>query len=464
MDMTSTGNEFEVTDLDCIENPDFPGMVYMKASKVLFIVSDVLSSLKNGSPIKEINLEVKNYIGANGKVYFWGTNNQYPNSIIEIARKNAIIPSIIDKFSRAIYGSGLITGTIDEAGKFTPKKFPEFEAFRRLSDPLAYLHRATRDFLYFNQPLPQFTLSNDKTKIVALEAQHSAHLRWEMQDEKTHKINYGYLNAQWNLVPEGDSSTVILPVVHQSYNTVEQIQKLPKNQYICLYKFQTFSELEYYYPAVDWHSVITSGWVDVANDIPRFKQYLMRNLATVNYEIRIKDWYWDRRFKGFKTMDETEKITCRKKVYNELNKFITGIEMTGKSLLVDVWTSAPGYIEDIKKGSSFELVPVDSTDFSGKFNQDVQEANTMIMFAMGLDPSLFGAMPGTERSGGSDKREAYNIWITLIDLYAHIILKPFEIIRDYNGWDADMEFSFGHAILQTLDQVSVKDRQTVNPQ
>jgi len=460
--MISTGNQFEATDLDFIENPSFPGMIYMKASKALIMVSDVMSKLQKTEKITEINLEVKNYIGANGKIYFWGQNNQFPQSIIEISRKNAIIPSIIDKFTRAVYGSGLITGTKDEAGKFTPKKFPEFEAFRKMSDPLSYLIRATRDFLYFNQPLPQFSLSKDKSLIVALTAQHSAHVRWEQQDPKTHKINFGYLNAQWNLVPEGDSSTVILPVVHQSYDVISQIANI--QGFNCLYKYQVFSELEYYYPTADWHSVISSGWVDVANDIPQFKRYLMRNLATVNYEIRIKDWFWDRRFKGFKTMDEDDKIKCRKLVYNEFNKFITGIEMSGKSLIVDIWTSAPGYSIDPKFGASFEIIPVDSMDFSGKFNQDVQEANSIIMFAMGLDPSLFGSMPGTERSGGSDKREAYNIWITLIDLYAHIILKPFEIIRDYNGWDPDMEFSFGHAILQTLDQISVKDRQTVNPQ
>ena len=461
--MTSTGN-IQTTDLDYIENPNFPGMVYLTGSRALIIMSDVMSALKTPkSEPQEISLKVKEVAGASGKIQLWGDDNLYPESVVKTSRKNAIIPSIVDKFSRAIYGSGLVCGVRDDAGKFIPKNFPEFKEFKRMSDPLTYLHRATRDFLYFNQPVPEFILSSDRAKIVSLNAQHSANVRWEKMDNKG-LINFAYLNAQWAEQKDTDDTTIPIPVVHQSYDTVSQIQNLGDKAFNVIYKYQTFSELEHYYPAVDWHAAFTSGWVDVANDIPQFKRYLMRNLATVNYEIRIKDWYWKRRFKGFETMDDSEKITHRKTVYNELNKFITGIEMAGKSLLVDVWTSAPGYQLDPKFGASFEIVPVDSTDFTGKFNQDVQEANTMIMFAMGLDPSLFGSMPGTERSGGSDKREAYNIWITLIDLYAHIILKPYEIIRDYNGWNPDMEFSFGHSILQTLDQITQDKRETVNPQ
>jgi hypothetical protein len=462
MDIQLTGN-FEPTDLDYIENPDFPGMVYLKGSKAVIITSDVMAALKPSiANAPEITLKVKNNLGASGKIELWGDDNLYPETVVKTARKNAIIPSIIDKFSRAIYGSGLVCGVRDDAGKFIPRPFKEFKDFTKLSDPLTYLHRATRDFLYFNQPVPEFILSQDRAKIVSLNAQHSANLRWEKMNEKG-QIKNSYLNAQWSEVKETDTTTQILPVVHQSYDTVSQIANLGKKAFNVIYKYQVFSELEHYYPAVDWHSAFSSGWVDVANDIPQFKRYLMRNLATVNYEILIKDWYWDRRFKGYKTMSEEDKISSRKIVYKELNNFITGIEMAGKSLLVDIWTQAPGYIQDSKYGASFEIKPVDSTDFTGKFNQDIQEANTMIMFAMGLDPSLFGSMPGTERSGGSDKREAYNIWITLIDLYAHIILKPYEIIRDYNGWNPDMEFSFGHSILQTLAQITENQRQTINP-
>lgn len=452
MAMTSTGNQE-------IENVNFPGKVYYAASRAIFYTSNAMSSIVTDQEIKDLKIKVKDTAGASGKIETWGDDNLYPDNIVNTSRKNAIIPSIIDKFTRCIYGSGIITGIHDDSKNFIPKKFKEFEDFIKISDPLSYLVRASRDYLYFNQPLPEFILSQDRAKIVGLEAQHSAHVRWEKQD-KNGKINFGYINAQWKDVSETDETTTPLPVVHQGFNIVGQIKAL--KSYNILYKYQVVSELEYYYPSVDWHSLFTSGWVDVANDIPQFKRFLMKNLATVNYIICVKDWYWKRRFKDWETLNPEEQITKRKSVYKELNQFITGIEMSGKSLLVDVWTSAPGYMEDPTHGESFTIKKVDSNDFTGKYNEDIQEANTMIMFAMGLDPSLFGSMPGTERSGGSDKREAYNIWITLIDLYADIILKPYEVIRDYNGWNPDMKFSFSHAILQTLDKLTQSQRQTTN--
>jgi hypothetical protein len=90
----------------------------------------------------------------------------------------------------------------------------------------------------------------------------------------------------------------------------------------------------------------------------------------------------------------------------------------------------------------------------GSYLPEASAANSEIMFAMGVDPSIVGAgIPGGKMNtgSGSDKREAFSILTSLFKTKREISLEPWQLLRDYNGWDEELEAEFANTKLTTLD-------------
>ncbi|HMT30417.1 MAG TPA: hypothetical protein PKD91_14175, partial [Bacteroidia bacterium] len=72
----------------------------------------------------------------------------------------------------------------------------------------------------------------------------------------------------------------------------------------------------------------------------------------------------------------------------------------------------------------------------------------------GVDPAIIGMTPGKGigAGSGSDKRIAFNVYVSLCQADRDIILEPLNFIRDYNGWDPELEFRFKYPMITTLDK------------
>ena len=82
-------------------------------------------------------------------------------------------------------------------------------------------------------------------------------------------------------------------------------------------------------------------------------------------------------------------------------------------------------------------------------------ADVQILTAMGLHPTLIGAGTigtGTQRTGGSDQREAYLIYTSLLKLEREVALEPLYLARDFNQWGDDIVFRILDTQLTTLDK------------
>jgi hypothetical protein len=224
------------------------------------------------------------------------------------------------------------------------------------------------------------------------------------------------------------------------------------------------------YPLPDYYPVVTQGWVDVSNDVPKFKRWLMKNLALVNYVVYIADWYWPRRFPDWKRLlnsgkpEDREQIKqWRKDTIDAIEEIIVGTENAGKLLVSDVLvtdTSIAGRVRDPDLLKAIRIEPIQNFKFEGKFLEDSQEADNRILAAVGVDPSTFGTAPGTQRQGGSDKRESHNISQVMTTEAEEILLEIPRLIRDFNKYDPAMEFYIKRSVLQTQDQITPADRQT----
>ena len=70
-------------------------------------------------------------------------------------------------------------------------------------------------------------------------------------------------------------------------------------------------------------------------------------------------------------------------------------------------------------------------------------ADIQILIAMQAHPTLFGAGTigtGSQRSGGSDIREAFLTYTALLNLERRVLLQPLYLVRDFNNWGNDIEF------------------------
>jgi hypothetical protein len=198
-----------------------------------------------------------------------------------------------------------------------------------------------------------------------------------------------------------------------------------------------------YYQLAHWDSFRTSGWLEVAALIPKYKLALMKNQMSIKYHIEIPFSYWTKKFKDWDAKPELQ-LQRKQDESNRLNKFLTDVENTGKSIMTEFeYDKASG-----KEYAGWKIKSVSAEKQDGKFIEDAQEASSYLMRALGVDPAIVGAGPGKNigAGSGSDKRVAFNIYVSLLQAYRDAILEPLMFVADYNGWfkkyDENLVFRF----------------------
>ena len=97
----------------------------------------------------------------------------------------------------------------------------------------------------------------------------------------------------------------------------------------------------------------------------------------------------------------------------------------------------------------------------GEYIEDSEEASNIISYAMGVHPSLIGASPGKNKNlSGTEARELFTMKQALEKLTRDMLLIPFEVLNDYNGWN--LVYSIPDLMLTTLDKGTDAVISTVN--
>ena len=112
------------------------------------------------------------------------------------------------------------------------------------------------------------------------------------------------------------------------------------------------------------------------------------------------------------------------------------------------------FIEEGKEYSAVTITAIDDKLKDGSYLPEAEAANSEVLFALGVDPSLIGAgIPGGKlgAGSGSDKREAFTILSALFKTNRETTLEVYDFIAQYNGWDTSIRAAFENTILTTLD-------------
>ena len=385
------------------------------------------------------------------KIAYWGDDNLFPQTVIEECSKNTLIPTTLDWKARALYGGGVMTGktTYDAKGEeiFTPEIFPVVRDFFKRSNLKRYFIEGCSDFYWFQNVFPEMILSRDRKEIVSMVAQETTYCRWEKQNPATGLIENCYINANWDNGGT-ENNSIIVPVLDPYYDPVNNLRE-DKRGFKYIYPISYPSPGKTYYQLAHWNSLRESGWLDVAQAIPQFKKALMKNQMSIKYHIEIADYWWEWKFPNWKSMKPEDRKTKTEAELTKINDWLTGQERAGTSV-VTTFKSDP---QTGKEYAGWKITAVDDKVKDGMYIEDSQEASSHLLYALGVDGTMIGTAPGKNMGAGSgsDKRVAFNIYISLADIHKHILLEPLEFIRDYNGWDPDIEFRFKNNLITTLD-------------
>jgi hypothetical protein len=207
-----------------------------------------------------------------------------------------------------------------------------------------------------------------------------------------------------------------------------------------------------YYQLASWDGARLAGWIKIAMKIPQLIQLMYSKAFKLKYHIEIPETYFHKKYGSaeWEEMPLEEKETARREVLDVMEKFLTDEDAGFQSFVSFFDVDGPKQndvgrvkIEAIKDDST-----IDKELLTGS------AADIQFLIAAGINPTLFGAGTvgtGQQRSGGSDIREAFLVYCAGLNLERQVLLAPLYLVRDFNGWDADLVFRITDTVLTTLD-------------
>ncbi|WP_128544081.1 hypothetical protein [Larkinella soli] len=384
------------------------------------------------------------------RIAYWGDGNDFPQQVIARASKNTVIPATLSKKAALWIGGGVFAAA-DETSQ-QPVKDPDIQAFMSNITTKRYLLETALDIAWFVNAFPEFILSKNREKIVQLHANETAYCRWGRMDEKNGEMDRVYLNANWPQATATDPETISLPCINPyRFDRVNWVRG--RKDFKFIYPLSYPSPGKSYYQLANWDSARSGGWLDVLEAIPQFKKYAMENQMSIKYHIEVPQEYWSTVYgERWKTANYEGKRAIRDEFLTSLMDRLTNVKNAHKGIITDKWF-------DIKtqQWQTIVINVLDDKHMEGKYNEDYTEGNANLFYALEYDPTMSGFAGGSKmgsRSGGSDKREAFWIFLSQSKPYRDRIIEPFDFVAEYNGWKQrwpELTFKFRDTLLTTLD-------------
>jgi hypothetical protein len=392
--------------------------------------------------------------GQSGDVAQWGDANDFPQQIVTEISKSSIIPPVLDWKTRAIYGKGIVYGKVidyDDNGNeiFKRVKDPVIKAFFQESNIARYGFEGIQNLIYFANGFPELILSRDRSIITGLSTPDTSYCRYSVPKPGQAVPELLHISANWPEAKPGDGYTTSVPVLDPYYGAVQNLRDDSRG-FKYIYPLSLPSPGQALYQLIAWNSIRKSGWLDVAQAIPEFKKALFKNQLSLKYIIEAHEGYWKWKYPDWDTKTTEARRSIISTELADFEKTMAGADGAGKSILTITFTD-PRTNETVQ---AFKVTAIDDKIKSGIYIEDSQEAASHIYTALQVDPTLSGISPGKGMGAGSgsDKRVAFNAFIATHYYLQQLIIEPLNLVRDYNGWDPDIEFRFLNPQINTLDK------------
>jgi hypothetical protein len=414
---------------------------------------------------KQAGAEATNSLerGASGLVAPWGPGNDHPQRALADLGKSTILGPVLDWKTRATYGQGIVYGKVvdykeDGSEVFKRVKDPVVKAFFQRSNLTRYGMEGLQGLHYFAMAFPELVITNDRSEIYSIAIQDTPFCRFSTPKPGLPVPEWVYISANWPAATPNDGYTDRVPVL-DPYGDVVTALREDTRGFKYIYPLALPSPGNALYQLVPWNVIRNSRWFDVTLAIPEFKMQLFKNQLTIKYIIEADIRYWSWKYPDWNDKKDGDRKRIIAEELEAFEKTMAGTDGAGKSVMSVTMPDPQNPGNTIKV---FTVTPVDDKIKSGLYIEDSQEASSHFYTALQVDPTLSGISPGKEMGAGSgsDKRVAFNMFVATHTFHQDLLLEVLNLVRDYNGWDPDLEFRFLTPQINTLD---TKSEATANP-
>lgn len=380
----------------------------------------------------------------------WGDSNLRPNEVITLHRNDEVLSSNMQFNIFCGYGNGLSV-TNPDGTEATDKKVLDFFRFNR---PTKYLLEQVTDMKHFYFTVCVLILDGEGKNIVRLVHKDAMYCRFETRNPKDGKLEHVFY-GDWDK-KEAFEEIELLDPMNPLADLMVRMGKLPNDdgktetptktrKFAMVNKIPTPGNN--YYPFPPHWSIFNSGWYDIKQMIPSGKKAKFKNGLMLKYQVEVDVKYWEHLF-GTENITDPKKRQERIKLEKEnIKNFLMGEVNAGKTWFTSKYVDPTG-----KEQSMITINLINKEKEGGDWIEDTEEASNMECYAQGVHPSLIGATPGKTKGSfsGSDKRELFTMKQALEKSQRDILLEPYFVIKEFNGWDVKFEIPF--LMLTTLDE------------
>ncbi len=446
------------------------------------------TSKGTAAPVKEMQTALK--------VALWGEDNRFPQNIEQEMAYCGIGKAGLNWKAKALWGSGIIPGKVtgyeDEGKKeiFVPLDRIKYKVVYDFIEDRSFFRfwlEFLQDWVWYSNCFPEMILSADCNTITGFVHQESCDCRFKQMNDKG-EIDTVYLSKLWGSAASQyarfDPDKRIRYLIENNQNITEVDNKFVK-ALDCIDMYDALNSLteigkrlkktkglksailpvnypsvnKTYYQVAAWDGARLSGWVKIAGTIPEIVKALFEKAFSIKYHIEIPYTYYERKF-GYETwhsmLEPMQKIEITK-VLKEMDDFLTGKENAFKTFVSHFEVSAV----ELTEHSRIKITVIDDKSTLEKELVTASAADVNILTAMEVNPTLFGAGTfgtGKQQSGGSNIREAFLVYTSLLNLERQVFLEPLYLVRDYNRevggvteWEKEIVFRVRDIVLTTLD-------------
>lgn len=356
----------------------------------------------------------------------WGADDQMPYDIINLIESDETLSTCQMFNAEVCYGSGLVYQT-DEMCK--QKVVNEVEEFFLDNDMASYFLGVCQDFKHFGFAVSVIILNEQGNKVVRVLRKEACYVRFAPANKEG--VIPQVLYANWRNSVRAEQVEVIPLLNPQSPWTDLQVQvKKGKRKFAVVSRVPTPDST--YYPIPYYASLFKGKWYNIKQLIGVAKEAKLKNSAPIKYHIEIAKSFWSNIFKAEGITDRVKQQERVNEEKDNIIKFLTGMENSGKVLFSEFYVSPNG-------GEQHDVVinKIETDKEGGDWATDIIEAVNMMCFTMRVHSNLVGSVPGKSQTNnsGSDKRELYTIAQALQKPYHDLLFNVHRLIIRFNRWD-----------------------------
>lgn len=399
---------------------------------------------------KEIQIGGRDY-----EYVTWGDDDQMPYRL-----RNRVNDCMITAQSQffnelACYGQGLHFHPVGDAKGAVAASHPLF-MFNLLDNPTQTYLEMCVDMKFFFFSVVVLELSRDGKQIVHISHKEAQNCRITLDGKW---LIYGNFEDGTQQIQKKFKVYPLLDVRRPAENLLVRTGRLAssadgmkktdsKKKFAMMVRFPTVGFQ--FYPIPTYTAVFRDKWYDIYSLIGFGKRRKIRNAGSPRFQIEIHSEYWERLCEAEGITDE---VKMRERIDEEkrkIEKFVCGIENTGKTWITEYYVDPNGKENRMVRIENLET----SKKEGGDWADDINEASNMMCYAFGVHPNLIGATPGKSQmnNSGSDKRELFTLKQALETACRHVMLPPFLLMLYFNGWHEDYTVEIPIIQLTTLDE------------